>query len=95
LRAKEDKQFKLSICGAGVVVSTKHLPSPSKQESSSTVELEIGGVAAPESVSWSWSPAKHALTLGREEIPKARQDTWKFGLKQPTMFELGLWADSI
>jgi hypothetical protein len=48
LRAKEDKQFKLSICGAGVVVSTKHLPSPSKQEYSSTVELEIGGVAAPE-----------------------------------------------
>jgi hypothetical protein len=35
------------------------------------------------------------LTRGREEIPKARQDTWKFGLKQPTMFELGLWADSI
>jgi hypothetical protein len=37
------------------------LTSAPKQESSSTVELEIGGVAAPEWVSWSWSPAKHAL----------------------------------
>jgi hypothetical protein len=48
LRAKEDKQLKLSNCGVGVVVSAKHLSSARKQESSSTVELEMGGVAAPE-----------------------------------------------
>jgi hypothetical protein len=48
LRAKEDKQLKLSICGVGVVVFAKHFSSAPKQESSSTVELQIGGVVAPE-----------------------------------------------
>jgi hypothetical protein len=48
LRAKEDKQLKLAICGVGVVISAKHLSSAPKQESSSTMELEIGGVAALE-----------------------------------------------
>jgi hypothetical protein len=32
-------------------------------ESSSTVELQIGGVATPELVWWSWSPPKHALSM--------------------------------
>jgi hypothetical protein len=61
-RAKEHNLFKVSIFGAGVVISAKHISSAPKGESSSTVELQIGGVAAPELVWWSWSPPKHALT---------------------------------
>jgi hypothetical protein len=60
LRAKEGNQFKSSFFGAGVVVSAKHISSTPKGESSSTVELQIGGVAAPELVWWSRSPPKHA-----------------------------------
>jgi hypothetical protein len=61
LRAKEGNQFKSSFFGAGVVVSAKHISSTRKGESSSTVELQIGGVAAPELVWWSRSRPKHAL----------------------------------
>jgi hypothetical protein len=61
VRAKEGNPFKLSFFGAGVVVSAKHISSAPKGESSSTVELQIGGVATPELVWWSWSPPKHAL----------------------------------
>jgi hypothetical protein len=60
-RAKEGNLFKSSFFGAGVVVSAKHISSAPKGESSSTVELQIGGVAAPELVWWSRSPPKHAL----------------------------------
>jgi hypothetical protein len=60
-RAKEHNLFKVSFFGAGVVISAKHISSASKGESSSTVELQIGGVAAPELFWWSWSPPKHAL----------------------------------
>jgi hypothetical protein len=63
VRAKDDNPFKLSFFGAGVVVSAKHISSASKGESSSTVELQIGGVAAPELVWWSWSSPKHALRI--------------------------------
>jgi hypothetical protein len=63
MRAKEGNLFKSSFFGAGVVVSAKHISSAPKGESSSTVELQIGGVAAPELVWWSRSPPKHALTL--------------------------------
>jgi hypothetical protein len=59
VRAKEGNPFKLSFFGAGVVVSAKHISSTPKGESSSTVELQIGGVAAPELVWWSRSPLKH------------------------------------
>jgi hypothetical protein len=62
LRAKEGNPFKLSFFGAGVVVSAKHIFSAPKGESSSTVELQIAGVAAPELVWWSRSPPKHALS---------------------------------
>jgi hypothetical protein len=48
MRAKESNLFKLSIFGVGVVISVKHISSAPKGESSSTVELQIGGVAAPE-----------------------------------------------
>jgi hypothetical protein len=63
LRAKEGNQFEFSFFGAGVVVSAKHISSTPKGESSSTVELQIGGVAAPELVWCSRSPPKHALIL--------------------------------
>jgi hypothetical protein len=63
LRAKEGNQFKSSFFGAGVVVSAKHISSTPKGESSSTVELQIGGVAAPELVWWSRSPPKHVLNV--------------------------------
>jgi hypothetical protein len=64
LRTKEGNPFKLSIFGAGVVVSAKHISSAPKGESNSTVELQIGGVAAPDLVWWSWSSPKHALNDG-------------------------------
>jgi hypothetical protein len=60
MRAKEGNLFKSSFFGAGVVVSAKHISSAPKGESSSTMELQIGGVAAPELVWWSRSPPKHA-----------------------------------
>jgi hypothetical protein len=61
LRAKEGNLFKSSFFGAGVDVSVKHISLAPKGESSFTVELQIGGVAAPELVWWSRSPPKHAL----------------------------------
>jgi hypothetical protein len=61
--AKEGNLFKSSFFGAGVVVSAKHISSAPKGESSSTVELQFGGVATPELVWWSRSPPKHALNL--------------------------------
>jgi hypothetical protein len=61
--AKEGNPFKLSIFGVGVVVSAKHISSAPKGESSSTVELQIGGVAAPELVWWRRSSPKHALRV--------------------------------
>jgi hypothetical protein len=51
----------ICVSGAGVAISTKHISSAPKGESSSTVELQIGGAAAPELVWWSRSPPKHAL----------------------------------
>jgi hypothetical protein len=60
LRAKEGNSFKLSFSEAGVVIFAKHISSAPKGESSSTMELQIGGAAAPEWVWWSRSPAKHA-----------------------------------
>jgi hypothetical protein len=63
MRAKEGNLFKSSFFGAEVVVSAKHISSAPKGDSSSTVELQIGGVAVPELVWWSRSPPKHALTL--------------------------------
>jgi hypothetical protein len=65
LRAKEGNPFKLSFFGAGVVVSAKHISSTPKGESSYTVELQIGGVAALELFWWSRSPPKHALSLNK------------------------------
>jgi hypothetical protein len=62
MRAKEGNLFKSSFFGAGVVVSAKHISSAPKGKSSSTVELQIGGVAASELVWWSRSPPKHALS---------------------------------
>jgi hypothetical protein len=53
----------MCVSGAGVAISTKHIFSAPKGESSSTVELQIGGAAAPELVWWSRSPPKHALSL--------------------------------
>jgi hypothetical protein len=53
----------ICVSGAGVAISTKHIFSAPKGESSSTVELQIGGAAAPELVWWSRSPPKHALSL--------------------------------
>jgi hypothetical protein len=47
MRAKEGNLFKSSFFGAGVVISAKHISSAPKGESNSTVELQIGGVAAP------------------------------------------------
>jgi hypothetical protein len=55
MRAEEGNLFKSLFFGAGVVVSVKHISSATKGESSSTVELQIGGVAAPELVWWSRS----------------------------------------
>jgi hypothetical protein len=60
-RAKEHNLFKVSFFGAGVVISAKHISSAPKGESRSTVELQIGGVAAPELVWWSWIPPKHGV----------------------------------
>jgi hypothetical protein len=65
MRAKEGNLFKSSFFGAEVVVSAKHISSAPKGDSSSTVELQIGRVAAPELVWWSRSPPKHALSRGR------------------------------
>jgi hypothetical protein len=45
---KKGNLFKLSIFGAEVIISVKHVPSATKGESSSTVELQTGGAAAPE-----------------------------------------------
>jgi hypothetical protein len=73
----EDNPFKLSFFGSGVVVSVKHISSAPKGESSSTVELQIGGVAAPELVWWSRSPPKHALNI--YEIPT--ETALKHGLR--------------
>jgi hypothetical protein len=47
MRAKEGNLFKLSFFGVGDVIFVKHISSPPKGESSSTVELQIGGAAAP------------------------------------------------
>jgi hypothetical protein len=69
MRAKEGNLFKSSFFGAGVVVSAKHISSAPKGESSSTVELQIGGVAAPELVWWSRSPPKHALSISEAAPP--------------------------
>jgi hypothetical protein len=63
MRAKEGNLLKLSFFGAGVAISAKHISSAPKGESSSTVELQIGGAVAPELVWWSRSPPKHALTM--------------------------------
>jgi hypothetical protein len=63
MRAKEGNLFKSSFFGAGVVISAKHISSALKGEYSSTVELQIGGVATPELVWWSWSSPKHALCV--------------------------------
>jgi hypothetical protein len=62
MRVKEGNLFKSSFSGVGVVFSAKHISSAPKGESSSTVELQIGGVAAPELVWWSRSPPKHGLS---------------------------------
>jgi hypothetical protein len=62
-RPKEGNLFKLLFREARVVISAKHIFSAPKGEFSSTVELQIGGAAAPEWVWWSRSPAKHALRL--------------------------------
>jgi hypothetical protein len=64
-RAKEGNLFKSSFCGAGVVVSAKHISSAPMEESSFTVELQIGGVAAPELVWWS---RRHGRTLTQRTI---------------------------
>jgi hypothetical protein len=61
MRSKEGNLFKLLFREVGVVISAKHISSSPKGEFSSTVELQIGGAAAPEWVWWSRSPAKHAL----------------------------------
>jgi hypothetical protein len=58
MRAKE--LFKLLFPGAGVVIYAKHIFSAPKGESSSTVELQIGGAAAREWLWWSRSHVKHA-----------------------------------
>jgi hypothetical protein len=64
VRAKEGNPFKLSFFEPAVVVSAKHISSAPKGEFiSSTVELQIGGVAAPELVWWSRSPPKHTLNM--------------------------------
>jgi hypothetical protein len=44
-------------------------------ESSSTVELQIGGVATPELVWWSWSPPKHALNPSFKDQEQPSQST--------------------
>jgi hypothetical protein len=84
VRAKDDNPFKLSFFGAGVVVSAKHISSAPKGESSSTVELQIGGVAAPELVWWSWSSPKHALTHHRNGhwTHCCKDFLWLFGLQR-------------
>jgi hypothetical protein len=61
LREKEGNPCKLSFLEVGVAISAKHISPAPKGESSSTVELQIGGAAAPELVWWSRSPPKHAL----------------------------------
>jgi hypothetical protein len=61
MRTKEGNLFKLLFFGAGVDIFAKHISSALEGESSSTVELQIGGAAAPEWVWRSRSPAKHAL----------------------------------
>jgi hypothetical protein len=48
MRAQEGNLFKFSFFRAGVVISAKHIFSAPKGESSSTVELQIGGSVAPE-----------------------------------------------
>jgi hypothetical protein len=63
MRSKEGNLFKLLFREVGVVISAKHISSAPKGEFSSTVELQIGGAAAPEWVWWSRSPAKHALRV--------------------------------
>jgi hypothetical protein len=73
MRAKEGNLFKSSFFGAGVVVSAKHISSAPKGDSSSTVELQIGGVAAPELVWWSRSPPKHALKVHQSLQPSSRE----------------------
>jgi hypothetical protein len=55
----------ISVSGAGAVISAKHISSAPKGESSFTVEVQIGGIAAPEFVWRSWIPAKHAINLIR------------------------------
>jgi hypothetical protein len=69
MRSKEGNLFKLLFREVGVVISAKHISSSPKGEFSSTVELQIGGAAAPEWVWWSRSPAKHALSTGRFLMP--------------------------
>jgi hypothetical protein len=44
MRAKEVNLFKLPFFRVGVAISAKHISSAPKGESSSTVELQIGGV---------------------------------------------------
>jgi hypothetical protein len=73
MRAKEVNLFKLPFFGVGVAISTKHISSAPKGESSSTVELQIGGVAAPELVWWSRSPPKHDLNLVPGSTTPARR----------------------
>jgi hypothetical protein len=67
LREKEGNPFKLSFFEVGVAICAKHISSAPKGES--TVELQIGGAAAPELVWWSWSPPKHALNLRSHKCP--------------------------
>jgi hypothetical protein len=73
LRAKEGNLFKSSFFGAVVVVSAKHISSAPMGESSSTVKLQIGGVATPELVWWSWSPPKHAHSPGGRVTSRSRE----------------------
>jgi hypothetical protein len=60
MRVKEGNLFKFIFFGAGVVIFAKHISSALEGEYSSTVELQIGGAAAPKWVWRSRSPAKHA-----------------------------------
>jgi hypothetical protein len=52
LRTKEGNSFKSSIFRVEVVIPAKHISSAPTGESSSTMELQIGGAATPEWVWW-------------------------------------------
>jgi hypothetical protein len=65
LRQKRAIHSNYHFFEVGVAISAKHISSAPKGESSSTVELQIGGAVAPELVWWSRSPPKHALILSK------------------------------